>query len=1697
MKLWKKYRNRILALTLVLGLIVTTVVIPGVFAQEEDYTETASESTGTEEMAEEPVQEEQATEADSTDTAVSESGETDQTITENQETSAEDSEADFGDTAEEISIDEEPEESEETGASSEDEDLVDMEFVDGDETDLVTEDANSPYKMTVSIDGTPLNNSADNNIVDSPWSNGKSKTMNIQVDRNTGVSVDTDKQYVLSMKVSDVFYFNGVPDPNKINGVEKAVMIQNTVPQVNKSNGSTSALDGFSPYSGEIRLLLNTSVETVTVTDIGISYNTALAGYTNGTQTISNPISVSLITVDEGTDLRSSIENTGSSVLKEYKLSKAEITTGSLGSSGMRNAISANGFKTDGIHEQDVVAGKNDEISYGCGAAGPVWQVYKSMTVVYHCPYITVDGNKYYLEFDENDTALTSDKQGIKTGYKMAGNAVYNETEHTITYTFEDIYFGGHTVLFYTPKFTWPEDLNIDIPSDGYKVEGSNWEITEQTCYTSANSTLNASHTPKQYAIFMPEGANIVMTSSAQAAEDQHIAKRAIYRGLTTDKGFTGALGFFDVHNDGTEDSPEVKISFDFNTDKTGGATYYVTQVNLPGYGNTGGTDVDYVLEDKNNNEISGKKHYDYTGSFNFKVSDLNASGYYIKSLSYNTHLEKSKKYHAETAHLWRNRPADFGLFFGYMEGEIGKTASATMTIKAVDSNATITADGKNEITSTETSTISDQDYIAYTLSKMSFDDMDNNSNSKAITAGQSATLKFSATVSSEEYAYPASENVRSVNGYHVFRDGVIYVCLPENVSIPGKDQVSITGTKTSPVISVRKMENATCKFNGVDAYWWEITADGINITGGQTFGVEIQLATDERMSGIVWDFQNCVAVRTKEQQISWGAAGDKSTVYSGLADLTNSANIFINTLGKNLDDAFKSDFKGMNICNGTGNVKLNIARAEAKLDVATSLEAGENAPDEPSVNISDENTDIIYHVTVSSNAGGTANDFTYYIPVVKKDSEIDSSAMVVQREYGLNLKEAVSVTSIKAEESGETIFDVAYTTVTGLNSTTIRGENVTWTDDLSSTSDYSNITAIKISTKANAFINTGASYQFTVKLKYDNSANDFSSMAGSIVRWRSFGRYTYKKDSQTTGTTNTYPSSTNAVTLQYVKDTSSSPTEATLDTSAITNTVSVSRELTGTFVKKQEFRIKEIKIANGTQLITTDPTGLTGADANSKFKIDFGINNLTKVSLTDKSASGKDSWTVSPNEQINLKADISFSKALTDSNTDRYIILTVGNDNITITCRIDLIRIVKAADAKNSGVRVGENYIVPEVDQSCSISGNSAFTALYVVENFVPGNYTGQHISWKNSSGNAVAFPADTQITMMEISSKSKVNSYWYYKTSGSEQTVDLKSFTRMSGTDKYRYDTDTTSDTILRYMFVVDFENQEAETGSYKMAFGATEKADVSSPLSDVDLSVEVENKTSYTLSATSQNSSAIPSVDVSYTVNRSAGNDSYKEGKTLALVLTPSSNSGLPVDARIQADNTVYTRNSDGQFIIPIGTIADGTKTLCLLSAMYPDEEKQYTVSGQLYLAGSNVSESPVNGEMVGSSVTLTFTKAVNTSPALKVTGVKTATVAEWSQGQEISINVQNIPTGGSMTATAYAGITDNQKETALLSSIAGIFKLENGTGTYDSTKTSTGKLVLSGSASPGTYRIMFEIKDADSKTVLTVPYYFIVQ
>lgn len=433
------------------------------------------------------------------------------------------------------------------------------------------------------------------------------------------------------------------------------------------------------------------------------------------------------------------------------------------------------------------------------------------------------------------------------------------------------------------------------------------------------------------------------------------------------------------------------------------------------------------------------------------------------------------------------------------------------------------------------------------------------------------------------------------------------------------------------------------------------------------------------------------------------------------------------------------------------------------------------------------------------------------------------------------------------------------------------------------------------------------------------------------------------------------------------------------------------------------------------------------------------------------------------------------------------------------IIYRIVLKRTVAAVEAKDSGIAVGEHYKVPSIAGSTPvISQNSAFTALYVIKQFVPGNYTAQKLKW-GANNTQTYFPQNTKITLLKLSAdeQNTVEEYWYYKVQGTNVSeVDLNQFVRMGGTDTYLYDSSSTGATTVKYLIVVNLEETNLTENTYQLIFAADTK-DGATVFNDIGLSVQVKKESAYNLTSVAGSGNADqPSDKVTYTVSKSDGNESYLEGKTLALVLTEGDTGSIPSDAKIQVQDQLYTRNVKGQYIIPLGTIQDGTIEMTLQSEMFPDRQRNYSFTAELYLVNSTVSAAPMNGQCVA-TCDISFNKAEKKRPALRVTGTKHATKAEWISGQDLEITIQNVPENGSVTVTAYKGITETTKVTDMLSSVCGMFTVKDGVGTYVSANTSTGKLVLSNSIEAGTYRLVFEVKDGNGNIVLTVPYYFIVQ
>ena len=1597
----------------------------------------------------------------------------------------------------------------------------DDEGADASEPDSAVE--TQPYSIDVTFDGQTLAEGEGNNNLADVWTTG-TKKLNAKLTRNKNAKIDSNKQYVLCMSVPDALYFSGVPEASKINGVEDVAMIQNAKPTFNLTLNGTLSYQ-LSPYSGQIRLLLNTSVDMVTIADLGVLFDPILLGYmASGNTSIADALNIRVVAVDASEKL-DEFSNDDATTLVSRKIDSLQINndTAPTTDKGLRMRLSTDGFKQQSATGGTLKVSRGGTIAYVLEAGQKSTQAYKKLTVVLSCPYIWVDADndgvkeKHYLSFDEDSSALSANRLSANAaGFNMTGPAVYDPDAHTITYTFENVYLVAWQMIAVTPQFSWPEDLgdSVTIPSDGYQVyfeDGASgrkaWTLTEEQTYCGTDTTLlPTSSNGSGSATFINDGVNLSLKSSAEdvAASGgdpakSSLGKREIYKEVTRANGVAAGLGFFDLHNNGVTDAPASKVTFEFNTDGGTGATYYVDSINIPLDGNDGGTDIEYTLVNGAGNEVSGSAHVNNTSSFRLYARNLmsgagSGSGYYFKKVSYTTtKFRAGSSYHSEVSHGKRNFVVDYGLYFGYIEGDVAKTACAKMTIESADGSALDEA-GDTKLESTETTWVGDDNSIYLEMVNnastkgLSLD----NAYSQSITAGGTTMLSFRPSISATEDQVVKSTGTSNtytgiLNGYHAVDNPIMYVCLPKDVSITGTEQASITANgRTVKATSVKQLAN--CTYEGVDATWWEVRFDGASIKMASA-RIDIKLSTELLMSGVSWNFEKAVAFRSDGQALK----GTSTT--TGCSTFINTTERFKQLAGSNsmlqaLAGALESDpyangKLGLFCYTYSVPTTLNIARAEAKLDVNTELSMGSTVSKD--LKVTDANSTVNYQVDVSSTDGGSAENFNYYIPVAKQGAALDGGSFVSQKDYDLKLKDAVGIEDLSDSNSSNP-FEVLYTTKAGLDSTSVAelsdgtddpGEG--WVDADALDGNYGAVTAVLIRTGTKTSVKDGAKYRFNLALGYDPSSGDFASQASRVVRWRSFGHYTYTRNGSET--TNTYPSQDNSVKLGYEADLTGSPIDVNMATDAAENLASFGLDLKQSFLNDQALTVKGVTVSGGTSLVTNDPTSLTGSDANSKFRMALGVRGANNVMLTNGYQGG--SFNLAAGDSLIVSGGVRFSRALTDTTTKRYVDVVLGNDDINIKVRIKLNRTVRAASVAGSGTAVGEQFKAVGVSKDAkTIAANGAFTALFDVDRFVPGNFTAQKLTWKRG-GVATALPSGATVTMLVLGDSDAVDSMWLWRANGSSTSVDLTQFTRMAGSGNFSYDKASTTATRLKYQFVVSLPQGGAASGDYSLSFEATPVSGATAV--SVELPVTLAGASGFSLSADGGK--------VTYGYGKSAGDDVRTTGKQLALVLTPAEGTKLPADACISANGTKYVRNASGYYIVPLGTVEGGSKDLSLVSSMADAKGGSYTFDAKLMLAGSDVS--PMAGSQVGdTSVTLGI--AASASPSIKVTGTRVAHKSDWANGEDFAFEVRGVPDGGSVKVSAFNGLTYTTPATSLLSNVGGVFAIEGAGGTYTGAGgVSTGKLVLSSAASAGTYRLVFEVKDADDTTLASTTYYVIVR
>lgn len=1569
----------------------------------------------------------------------------------------------------------------------------------GDSDTVTAAEDQLPYSIEVTFGGQKLSDKdGENNFTDANYwtstAESDAKMATVTLVRNKGVKVDQNKKYVLALSLPTVLNFGGIPSVDKLpTGTSAVALKRNSTFLINAPNYARYNYN-LSAYSGEMRFELNTAVDRVDVTDLYVYFDPILVGYKTNGSTIKDAFSARVVAVDGGKDLATYDASEDATEVIGRKVDSLVIKNSYSVTDNMSYYSSNNGFVT-AVSGDAVNAAADGSLSYSLRTGSMTPQVYSSMKLTFEQPYVLANGERRYLDFDENEEILTTNRASCQSGWRTASKATYDEKTHLITYYLKDVLTASWCPFVISPKFTLPDDLKASVPDSGYEVITDGWRVVEQKTYLGDDSTQMPAWRTAPSCKFVQSSVDIKLGSSDSPLK-AGTARRKIYKDVCSGSGLTATLGLFDVHNEGVSDSCEVNVEFKFNTNQTSSsAIYKATRLNVPLYEMGDSAEVTYKITNGTDTETgtktitrsdaaeaTGDKLYIY-------ASHLSGgkSGYYFEELSYTTKLRNSTMFHTSVTHGGRNYVTDPGVFTGYMDGEVNQTAEATMTITSKDGSA-ITKDGKSSVTVTEKSTISDDNSTSFGTYQTYL----NSGQSALITAGEDAKLSLTLSVTSEEYPIPGVSPT-TVNGYHVVENPAVYICLPEGVSIKGIDQAYATmAGKTINSTKVYELDKSGCTVDGRKAKWWVVEFDGANVTSN--FVPKITLSTNNSMEGVAWNFSNKVVTRSKGQKVTWALASAYNNFYNNVSSLQNNSQATLSSLGAALassDDASAVDRLGAVVYRTDTAAMLNIVRAEAKLNVKTSLSLDDGAQNQKSLKVTNSGSEINYDVTVASDDGGHADDFNYYIPVPKTTSGDDSNMFVSQRDFSLALDHAVEIVATdsdgKAIASGGDVFKVQYTTQEGLTSDEARKDSVVWQD---SVDDLSKVTAVRISTVDGAMINDGSSYKFHLTFKYQG--DDFDTQAGRSVQWRSFGHYSYQRGTATP-TTNSYPSQDNSVKLGFIGDYTDASTRinVTLDTASANNYVLSGSELGPVFKNAQTMAIKSVSTVNGTKLVSSDPASLTGADANVSFMMQMGIGSGSGMTTLATATKGG-SFNVNAGSATKVSLKALFSKALTDSNTDRYVDVRFGNDDVDMTVRMWLTRKVAEVAVTGSGTAAGEVFKAAAVDTtSKAIASNAAFTALFDVKNFRPGNFTKQKLVWKSGVGGlAASLPAGTKITMMVLGAGegSPVESWWLYTATGSETEIDLKSFKRMDGaSDAFSYDTSSSDAAELKYQFVVSLPANCTTTGNFALALSADPKSGVAAFATD-DMPIVLAAPAGFGLSV------GADKVDYSYTA--SEGSDSRTTGKQLALVLKPASDGDvLPADARLSAGDKTYARNADGAYVVPLGSVASGSVDLSVVSDMLGMDGGTYKFDVSLMLYGGEAS-APMAGDVVETAAGLELKVAASDKPALKVTGTRVATKAKWIDGQTFDLAMSGVTSDMTVTVSAYSGLTSSQPATDLMSSVGGVFVINGGSGTYDAGRTATGMLRLGNNAKAGTYRLVFEAKRGDD-VLLTVPYYIVVR
>ncbi len=375
------------------------------------------------------------------------------------------------------------------------------------------------------------------------------------------------------------------------------------------------------------------------------------------------------------------------------------------------------------------------------------------------------------------------------------------------------------------------------------------------------------------------------------------------------------------------------------------------------------------------------------------------------------------------------------------------------------------------------------------------------------------------------------------------------------------------------------------------------------------------------------------------------------------------------------------------------------------------------------------------------------------------------------------------------------------------------------------------------------------------------------------------------------------------------------------------------------------------------------------------------------------------------------------------------------------------------------------------------SISNDSAFTAQFILVNYIPEEYTTHSVYFSKN------LPIGTTIIM-----RVDGTTYWYYKIDSPTDTINLINFIQMGGTTNFAPDVSGSTAKTITYQFIVDFskvtENYLTQNLSISLKLDAdtlTYKAPNIPEAGMMHISLTLEEKADFNLSLKETNKET---ATIGCTYTASTGAASIWNGKKMALIISAPEN--VPADLTLTViigDKTVtYPMSANRQFIIPLGNIGSNDVKITINSNLFKAIVTDYNFTAKWYISSSGADSSPLNGKLL-KTCDFTLSAEKDIVPSIRIDGTKR--ICHTFDTITVTVNYKGIPADA--TIRAYLQGKDPRSGKYVNSGLD--IEIPTNEGASKEISFNTGQM------DNGSYRI-YVVVELNGKNICEVPYYFVI-